>query len=221
MRVRIAAAIGVAAWVAAAAAQAPQGPVFRSDAELVEIDVVVGDQDGRFVADLTAGDITVVDAGTAHPIQQFYLAGSSSIPVTGAAAPRLLEPDAGGARGGRIFVVLFDEAHLSLSGFKRTQAAAMTLFERQFRAGDLGGVVIRGRMVKDRLTSDRNELLAAVKSARPDSTKNSRLAFEHEYPRLSETEAVRIVITNDRVVIDEAMRRACADEPDLCERVDP
>lgn len=219
----------VAAFLVGALAAQPQSPpaqppaVFRAGADLIEVDVVVHDKDGRFVPDLSADDFSVEESGSPQPIQQFYLHltdrwrwadGSAAAPVLDATPPSI-------AAVGRVFVVVFDSAHLTPAGFKRTQAAAQSLFAQQFRQGDMGGVVVRGRMVRDRLTSDRDELLKAVRDARPESSKDSRLLFERQYPRLSETEAVRIVVNNDRVVMDEAMRRACADDPELCRAVDP
>lgn len=207
-----------------AAAQTPQQPppVFRAGADLVEVDVVVRDKSGHFVSDLAADDFVIEEGGQPQPIQQFYVHLTSASTWGGPTpTPRLLDAAPASTPAGRVFVVVFDDAHLTPSGFKRTQAAAQTLFAQQFRQGDMGAVVIRGRMVKDRLTSDRGELLEAIKDAKPEFTKSSRLLLEREYPRLSEIEAVRIVFNNDRVVMDEAIRRACADDPDLCQKFDP
>ena len=67
----------------------------------------------------------------------------------------------------RVFVVVFDEQHLSSGGLKRLQAAAVALFSTEFRPGDLGGVVVDGRLVSDRLLSDRGELLQGIERAHP------------------------------------------------------
>src|SRR5207244_1359542 len=72
----------------------------------------------------------------------------------------------------RLVVVVFDDAHLSAAGFKRSQDAALALFSKHFLDGDVGAVVIRRQMVNNRLTSDRNELVKAVKDAKPDSRVN-------------------------------------------------
>jgi tetratricopeptide (TPR) repeat protein len=68
---------------------------------------------------------------------------------------------------GRVFVVVFDEQHLTSASLRRLQAAATRLFTNEFESGDLGGVVIDGRMVNDRLLSDRDELIRAVQRAHP------------------------------------------------------
>lgn len=215
MRARLA-AIALLVSIAVSAQQLPT--VFRSAIDLVEVDVVVYDKDGRFVGDLTPDDFTIEEAGKAREIEQFYLHAGGRIMPGAAGAP---SDATTGRTTSRVFIVVFDDVHLTSSGFKRTQAAALALFSQQFRPGDIGGVVIRGRMVSDRLTSDREELLKAVKNAKPDATKSSRLFDERTFPRLSEVEAVRIVFNADRPVLEDAVRRACRDDEDLCRRVDP
>jgi tetratricopeptide (TPR) repeat protein len=67
----------------------------------------------------------------------------------------------------RVFVVVFDDQHLSAAGLRRLQTAATSLFANEFQPRDLGGVVIDGRLVGDRLYSDREDLLKAVARAHP------------------------------------------------------
>jgi VWFA-related protein len=234
MRIRSAAIVVCAALSAAAAptAEHPQNPpqappVFRGGTDLVEVDVVVHDKDGAFVSDLSAADFVVEESGAAQPIQQFYLrlAAKSTWATTrvaaGGATTTSSDTLGPSVPPQRVFVVVFDDEHLTPSGFKRTQAAAQLLFTQQFRSGDIGGVVTRGQMTENRLMTDREELLKAVKDAKPNNNKNTRLFDERQWPRLTETEAVRIVFNNDRVVLEEAIRRACNDDPELCKRVDP
>jgi lipopolysaccharide biosynthesis regulator YciM len=66
-----------------------------------------------------------------------------------------------------VFVVVFDEQHLSPAGLKRLQAAAVALFSTEFHPGDLGGVVVDGELVSGRLLSDRGELLKGIERAHP------------------------------------------------------
>ena len=234
MRIRSAGIVASAAlWAAAALiAQGPRNPpqpppVFRGGTDLVEVDVVVHDKDGAFVSDLSAADFVVEESGAAQPIQQFYLhLATQSTWATAAAADAGATTISAGAAGipappQRVFVVVFDDEHLTPSGFKRTQAAAQLLFTKQFRNGDVGGVITRGQMANNRLTTEREDLLKAVKDAKPNTNKNSRLFDERQWPRLTEIEAVRIAFNNDRVVLEEAIRRACNDDPELCKRIDP
>lgn len=214
-------AIAVAGAAALTAAQAPPQapPVFRGGTDLIEVDVVVRDRNGAFIPDLSAEEFVIETAGRPQPIQQFFVRTSAA---SGAAAPPPLFPGASTpAPAPRVFVVIFDDEHLTQGGLFRTQQAARTLFEKQFRHGDVGGVVVGGRVVNGRLTTDREELLKAVKEAKPSSGRASRHFDEREWPRLTEVEAVRIAFNADRVALDEAKRRACMDRPEDCNRIDP
>jgi VWFA-related protein len=156
------------------AAQVSQPPVFRAGTDLVEVEVIARDKNGTFVSDLTLDDFELQEDGKPYPVQQVYLrlAGPSgwsdtlrdSPPAGNVAAPASPSPS---TDVHRVFVVVFDDAHLSAAGFKRTQAAAQTLFQSQLRDGDIGGVVSNGRMANGRLTSNRAELIKAAKDAKP------------------------------------------------------
>jgi VWFA-related protein len=211
------------AVVALGVALLAQTPPFRASIDVVEVDVIVQDKTGRFVNDLSLDDFELQDNLAPQPIEQLYLAtADGSGTVRAAAAPFALSGAPGSTsrvRAARVFVAVFDDTHLTPGGFKRTQAAALSLFKDQFRDGDVGGVVSEGRMANGRLTSDREELLKAVRSVKPNAKANARIFEEREWPRLSAIEAVRIA-GEDRAVLDEAVRRACSDDPDQCRLVD-
>jgi VWFA-related protein len=208
----------VSAVSGAPRAQQPPPPTFRAGTDLVEVDVVVHDKSGKFVSDLSTDDFIIEEAGRPQPIEQFYLHvtdASGWAPL----APPSLAADATPIRStSRVFLAVFDDAHLTPAGFKRTQAAALTFFSQQFRPGDIGGVVTGGRLVKDRFTSDREELLKAIKDAKPNAAKSSRMIDERLFPRMSEIEAVLIEADQDRDVLGAVTRRACADEPEWCQQ---
>ena len=169
----------VAAWPVAARQQpaaqqpAPQPPpVFRAGTNVVEVDVVVHDKTGRFVADLKPEDFEVSEEGKPQAIDLFYRVGNGVAETAAAAEPKPDEPIGAAAAPApphtpRFFIVVFDDDHLSPGGFKRVQAAALTLFQKQFQKGDVGGVLVGGKMANNRLTSDREELLKAVRDAKP------------------------------------------------------
>ena len=124
----------VAAGALAVAAQQPPPPVFRSEASLVEVDVVVRDKSGRFVSDLAPGDFEIREQGDPQPIQQFFLRVTSSngwpVDSTVAAGQASTAVPAPPATARRTFIVIFDDAHMTAGGFKRTQAAVAQLFKR-------------------------------------------------------------------------------------------
>ena len=99
----------------------------------------------------------------------------------------------------RVFVVVFDDQQLSSGALKRLQAAAVTLFTNAFQPGDLGGVVVDGQLVNNRLLSERAELLKAVERAHPRLATASDLEASASVPggvqpsaRLTEIETLDV-----------------------------
>jgi VWFA-related protein len=209
-----------------AARQQPSAPpAFRSAVDAVEVDVVVQDKTGRFVDDLTARDFELREDGAAQKIEFFYVANpnvrAQSRPDSASGQDRVAAPQAAGPirrepRPQRVFIAFFDDDHLTASGFKRVQSAALALFSKEFEEGDVGGVVRNGGIANNRLTSLREDLLKAVRDAAPNSRVRSRQFDERSWPRLSEAEAVRVVVNNDASVLALAIQRACEDDPTLC-----
>jgi VWFA-related protein len=210
------AAIGIALQLPL---RAQQAPVYRASTDLVEVDVVVHDRNGRFVDDLSLADFEVQENGVTQRPEQLYLRGAAAP----GAAPRSSSPPSStptqpAAR--HIFVFVFDDAHMTANGFKRSQAAAQSLFDKQFRDGDIGGIAIGGRIAGSRLTTDRGELLKTVASAKPDLRGNSRRSDEQSWPRLTAAEGVAIVVHNNQAVRDAAIQRACLDDDTQCRFAD-
>ena len=85
--------------------------------------------------------------------------------------------------------------------------------------GDVGGVFVNGEMYRGRLTTDKNELIAAVKSSRPAfENRQALLAPFREFPRIpTEIDAVRIE-QGAREVVDQLGEEACLRDPFLCQQ---
>jgi VWFA-related protein len=201
-----------------------QPPVIRSGVTLVQVDAIVTDKDGRFVGDLSPADFELLEEGAPQSIQTFSLIRSSTSPVAGrgpaaAATDAIAQPLAPTVQ--RVFVLMFDEEHVRPGAFDRLRGAALRFLDRDFREGDIGGLVVSRRMVNNRLTPSREELKQALKSARPSGEQRSREIDRREWPRIaSDAEAARIA-AGDREAIALAVQRACAEDPTLCRRVDP
>ena len=193
-----------------------QPPVFRAATDLVEVDVIVRDRDGKFVPDLSAGDFIVEENGQPQSIQAFYVrvGGVTRMPSESPAAAAA-DPARTSAQLPRAIVVVFDDEHLTTAGFRRAQAAAETLFSDEFHASDIGGVISAGRMANNRLTSDREELLRAVRNAKPRGSANAALLELQRWPRMNESELFAVARGVDDV-LDEVVRRACFDDPGQC-----
>jgi VWFA-related protein len=201
---------------------------FRTSTLLVEVDTIVTDGKGQFVADLTAGDFEVLEEGKPQRIERLYVVSGSTVSAAAAPLPATATgveadavPPAPPTAPPRVFVLLFDVEHLQEGAFKRLKDAATTFLKNEFRPGDVGGVVIGSAMAGNQLTADRETLLAAVRSAKPSAAKTSRRLELFEWPRLSEAEAIRIALVNDRDVLAQAVRRACQDDPSMCRGGDP
>jgi VWFA-related protein len=217
--------------VASAVAQslAPQSPppsqqTFRTVTVVVEVDAVVTDGKQQFVPGLTADDFDVLEDGRPQPIQRVYLVNGGTIGASSrpAEAQDALTP-APSTPPPRVFVLVFDQDHLQVGSFKRLKEAALSFLQTEFKSGDVGGIVVGSTMAGNKLTSDRETLLTAVRTAQPNTEKNSRRLEMYDWPRLSnEQEAIRIALSNDQEVLAQAVRRACQDEPDMCKKgLDP
>ena len=203
-------------------AQAPQ-PRFRAGTTLITVDAIVRDRDGRFVTDLKPDDFEVLEDGKPQTIETFYVVtggrvrGGPTPAVTPPVAPLQLQPAAPPPpQVQRVFVLLFDQAHMAPGSFRRAQQAAAAFLETDFQAGDVGGVVNGGTMIGNRLTNSREELEAAVRSIEPSGDVRSHQLEMRDWPRfVSDYEAWRIVYGDDNV-LNQVWQRACLDDPDRC-----
>src|SRR5687768_3100621 len=161
--------------------------VVRITTNLVQLDAVVLDKDGRHVTDLRPEDFEIVEDGRKRPITNFSYVDTSparntSTPVVAANAPRGKEarrtskapptPIApavvpkGQAR--RIIVLAFDDMHLSFETMRIAQKAARNFIEQEMEPGDLMAVVKTGSEAGalQQLTTDKRHLLAAIERLR-------------------------------------------------------
>jgi VWFA-related protein len=211
-----------------------QQPAFRSGIQIVEVDARVFDRNGRFVTGLTAEDFELLEDGVAQQIQALYWVDGPSavlmpLPSAEAAAPEASPSSATGtsspeATARHTWIFFFDLNHLTPgAGFDRARKAVEDFLRDRFREGDIAGVVAGGRMVNNRMTSERDELVQAVKSVKPLSDRRSlQIELTREFPRLlDEAEALRIA-RNDREALARAVQRACSDDPSsyTCERAE-
>ena len=219
-------------FAALLAAQAPSPPpqpqTFRSGTAVVEVDVRVF-KDGRFVMDLGPDDFVLTEDGAPQKIQSVVLVGAQatgahpSTPET-PSPPRPSAPLAPAASPApAVWLFLFDSNHLSAGGLQRTREAVVKFIAERWRQGDIGGVVVDGKMANNRLTSDREELRAAAQAVKmPGDLRSRQLEMTRDWPRFQdEYEVIRVAADNDRDTIERLVARACSDDPDACRRAAP
>ena len=202
---------------------APQNTQFRTGVDLVEVDVTVIDKNGHPVTDLSAADFEVRERGELQKIDTIYLVSEAAsrsqpapglpaqtqAPLAGAHVPvRSLPP--------RVFVFVFDMAHLSAGGFDRCRNAIRSFLADGLRPIDLAGVVVNGNMLGNRIQTDKQELLKLLNSLGPPNL--SRYNDMRQWPRiLSEEEALLIARDNEKARA-QAVQRACAERPEECQK---
>lgn len=224
--------LGVALLAASIAAQQPQQkpPVFQAGVQVVEVDVRVFDKEGRFVTTLTRDDFEILEDGVPQQVMAVSLVGETSTPVPGAgqaAAPpaaaeqTISQQPASSNRHTWIF--FFDLNHLTPGGgFDRARTAAADFIRDRFREGDLAGVVAGSSLVNNRLTTVREELVAAVSGIKPRTeSRNRQMELTREWPRLLNEDEAAQIVDNRKDAIERAVLRACQDDPSACARVSP
>jgi len=190
-------------------------PTFKSTTELVEVDAVVLDKNGNFVPGLKATDITLYENGKPQRIQQFFMVTHDLGLREGSVASELADQAQFGAH--RVFVMLFDEAHLANDSLMRVKTGAEQFVHQMFGEGDAGGVFLNGGMYKGRLTIDKGELLSGIRHVQPAfENRQAILAPFREWPRInSEVEAGRIADGAREVVVELGVK-ACQEDPQAC-----
>jgi VWFA-related protein len=183
-----------AALVAGLSAQAPapaqppasapqQTPTFRVQIDAVTMDVIVKDDGGRFVPDLSKDDFEVFEDGVKQDI-------ASMTVVTGGRATNVLEaappaPPEGvilppvrrvNDTSGRIFLVFVDDLHLQFQGTGRVRQLIQKISKELIHEGDLFGVVSSGpSSIAIDMTYDKKQLDVAMKKVTGDGLKPSEI----------------------------------------------
>ena len=131
-----------------------QQPTFRAGVTLVSTDVIARDKDGRFVADLTKENFTVLEDGTPQTIASFTLVqGGRSYnllapPPAAAAAPEgiVLPPSKPrvAQADGRVILVFIDDLHFEPEMSPQVRKVMQTIGDTLIHDGDLVTVLSSG-----------------------------------------------------------------------------
>lgn len=202
-----------------------QPPTFKSGVQLVEVDVRVFDREGRFVRDLRAEDFELLEQGAPQKIEALYFvegeAAAAAAPDPSAILPTTPGRPAPGPAAPQTWIFFFDLNHLTPGGgFDRARKAVEEFIRDRFRDGDVAGILAGDKMVNNRLTSVREELLGAVKQVKPRADSRNRfIELTREWPRfLNDDEALRVA-REEREVVDRVVGRACTEDRQACSRM--
>jgi VWFA-related protein len=129
--------------VALTGTSAQELPRFRAGANLVSVDAYVS-SDGRPVTDLRPEDVEILEDDQPQTIESFRLVRAAR-PGTTAQRPDpqgvAAERDAARQPDARVFVVFFDQWHVSFDGSSKAVAPISAFLERVVGADDLVGLM--------------------------------------------------------------------------------
>jgi len=113
-------------------------PTFRSGVELITVDAVVLDRDGRPVSGLTREDFVVNEDGRPREIASFEAFVAGAPETEEEEAPWVVATNEPGPRGaGRAFAIVLDDVSLSQDQAEAARATAVQFVERFARERDL------------------------------------------------------------------------------------
>jgi len=209
----LAAVLATAAFGRPAAPQASapgaQQPAFPAEVELVTVDVVVADGQGRPIRGLAAADFTVMEDGQPQEIGSFEAVevppartrgpGESAVPERPPVSTN--EPD--GAGPGRTFVIVFDNRNLTLAEGHRAKGAIAHFLEEGAREGDRVMLVSTGGDAwwSARMEEGRPELMSLLKRL------EGRNVPDLSPERIAPWEALRIHVYRDQDVAFRVLQR--------------
>jgi VWFA-related protein len=111
------AVLACSAAMAAASLQPPEQPTFRTEANLVRVDVTVVDRQGEPLTNLTAADFAVEEDGDPQTVQSFKFVSADGQPPPGDdTSLAIRSPEHAAAEAARdevrVFVIFWDEYHI-------------------------------------------------------------------------------------------------------------
>ncbi len=146
-----------------------QSPIFRAGVTLVTTDVIVRDEEGLFLADLTENDFRVWEDDIEQEVASLVLVHGGRVynqllPPPPSQEGIILPPTrAINETAGRIFVIFVDDLHIETSKTPRARAIFDQLGDHLIHEGDLFGIVSTGpSSIRVDMTYDRNMLKSAA-----------------------------------------------------------
>ncbi len=175
--------------------------------------------------DLRAGDFEIRERGDLQRIETLYLVAPAARADSSAALPIPLPIGAPALSPGsvpvrpappRVFVFVFDMAHLSAAGFDRSRTAIRSFLNDGLRAEDFAGLVVNGNMLGNRIISDKKLLLGQLDGIGPPNL--TRFNDMRQWPRILTEEEAFLIARGDERALKVAVQRACNDQPGSCDK---
>jgi len=175
--VRLLSSLSLLGIVALAVAQNPPADVIRINVNLVQVDAVVNDAQGRLVEDLKQGDFEILQDGKPQAITNFSYINtrpSGSVAQAPAAPPRGRKPGFDPTapppvpvrpeQARRAFALVVDDLAIGLEDVGAVRAAVARFVDREMQPGDTAAVIRTGAGLGalEQFTSDKHLLHLAL-----------------------------------------------------------
>lgn len=146
-------------------------PIFRAGVDVVRIDVRAVDATGKPVSDLRPEEVEIIDNGAKQPIVLFqHIAASGrthSESVLRTVASEISTNQ--GAPRGQLYVLVFDQGHITSGAEQRVRQAAEAFLRKRFRPDDRVAVFgLPGPGPSQTFTSNLSAALAQLRFVRGD-----------------------------------------------------
>jgi VWFA-related protein len=128
--------LGLAVTPGPAAPQPPTPPVFSTAVEVVRLDVLVLDRDGRPVTGLTRDDFAVEEGGRSQEITSFEPIVVRADRAAQTEPPRLSPSRLRAPSEGRVVYIYVDDVHVQPSSLPRMRTAIRSFLDTGVREGD-------------------------------------------------------------------------------------
>jgi len=156
-----------------------QTPTFHTTVTYVTTDVIVRDEEGRFVPDLTLGDFEIWEDGVKQDIASLVLVHGGVVynRVLSEKAPQGAPPPLPPIGvAGRIFILFIDDLHLTVGNTPRTRKLIKDIATNLIHEGDMFAIVSTGpSALAIDLTYDRRVLLNAIQKVRANGLRPSEV----------------------------------------------
>ncbi len=188
--------------------------VFRSGVDVVRFDVRVTDGSGRAITDLKPDEIEIVEDGKPRPVLLFQHVQEPA-GVYREAALRAVSAEVStnqGAPRGHLYILLFDQHHITPGNEQIARRAAEAFITNRVRPSDRIAVFgIPGPGPQLGFTADRTRAVTELQKVRGGLERDMTTALG----RLSQQEAYEIANGNDRVTVNVLSRMSTEGSADV------